>query len=88
MTGSFALVLETDENLKVGYCPRYLNKELRRVQDATTLRLIVEKVNPEAPLHFRLSAALRGAFGGLICTTTIHKGEIGTVPVFPVNRTI
>ncbi|MCI5145671.1 MAG: hypothetical protein D3923_09095, partial [Candidatus Electrothrix sp. AR3] len=50
----FALVLETDENLKVGYCPRYLNKELRRVQDVTTLRLIVEKVNPEAPLHFRL----------------------------------
>ena len=50
----FALVLETDEKLKVGYCPRYLNKELRRVQDVTSLRLIVEKVNPEAPLHFRL----------------------------------
>lgn len=50
----FALVLETDESLKVGYCPRYLNRELRRVQEATTIRLIVERVNSDAPLHFRL----------------------------------
>ena len=50
----FALVLETDKSLKVGYCPRYLNKELRRVQELSKIRLIVEKVNLEAPLHFRL----------------------------------
>jgi hypothetical protein len=50
----FALMLETDEILKVGYCPRYLNRELGRMQEATTIRLVVEKVNPEAPLHFRL----------------------------------
>ena len=36
------------------YCPRYLNKELRRVQELTKIRLIVERVNLEAPLHFRL----------------------------------
>ncbi|WLE95154.1 MAG: hypothetical protein QTN59_10665 [Candidatus Electrothrix communis] len=38
-----------------------MNKELRQVQEATTLRLIVEKVNPEAPLHFRL-----------LCRTSFH----------------
>ena len=64
----FALVLETDEKLKVGYCPRYLNRELRQVQKATTIRLIVEKVNPEAPLHFRL-----------LCRTNFHLPKDSTL---------
>ena len=50
----FALILETDESLKVGYCPRYLNKELRRVQEKTNIHLQVERVNQDAPLAFRL----------------------------------
>lgn len=50
----FALVMQTEEPVKVGYCPRYLNQDLRLVMDIAEVRLTVERVNPEAPLQFRL----------------------------------
>jgi hypothetical protein len=50
----FALMVETEELIKVGYCPRYLNQDLRRVMDIAEVKLTVERANPEAPLQFRL----------------------------------
>jgi hypothetical protein len=50
----YALSLETAEPVRVGYCPRYLNQDLRRVQAQTPICLKVERVNPDAPLQFRL----------------------------------
>lgn len=38
----------------MGYCPRYLNQDLRRVMDIAEVKLTVERVNPEAPLQFRV----------------------------------
>ncbi|VFM95217.1 MAG: HIRAN domain-containing protein [Candidatus Kentron sp. G] len=49
-----ALVLETVESARVGYCPRYLNQGLRSIRQRAALDLTVEKVNPDAPLQFRL----------------------------------
>ncbi len=51
---SYALLLETQEPVRVGYCPRYLNQDLAYIQKHTSIQLTVEKVNPEAPLQFRL----------------------------------
>ncbi|MGZ8173631.1 MULTISPECIES: HIRAN domain-containing protein [Methylobacter] len=50
----FALVLETDDSIKVGYCPRYLNQDLCRVMEKTVVRLTVERLNHDAPIQFRL----------------------------------
>jgi len=50
----YALLLETAEPVRVGYCPRYLNQDLRLIQKQTPIRLTVERTNPEAPLQFRL----------------------------------
>jgi hypothetical protein len=50
----FALVLETDEPIKVGYCPRYLNRDLCRIMEKATVQLTVERLNHEAPIQFRL----------------------------------
>lgn len=50
----FALRLETDEPVKVGYCPRYLNQDLRRVLDQVDVQLTVERLNIDAPIQFRL----------------------------------
>jgi len=50
----FALRLETDTSLVVGYCPRYLNRDLRRVMEQTELQLTVERLNADAPIQFRL----------------------------------
>ncbi len=50
----FALRLETDDLIKVGHCPRYLNKDLRRVLEETDVFLTVERLNHNAPIQFRL----------------------------------
>ena len=50
----FALVLETHEPVKVGYCPRYLNRDLWEVLDKKGVKLFVERLNHDAPLQFRL----------------------------------
>ncbi len=50
----FALRLETAEPMRLGYCPRYLNQDLRQIQQQTSILLTVEKANPDAPLQFRL----------------------------------
>lgn len=50
----YALIVETEEPVALGYCPRYLNQDLRRALDMAAIRLTVEKVNPNAPLQFRL----------------------------------
>lgn len=50
----FALRLETDEPVTVGYCPRYLNRDLRRVLTDTDVYLTVERLNMDAPIQFRL----------------------------------
>nr|VFJ94520.1 MAG: hypothetical protein BECKLFY1418B_GA0070995_105914 [Candidatus Kentron sp. LFY]VFJ98581.1 MAG: hypothetical protein BECKLFY1418A_GA0070994_108510 [Candidatus Kentron sp. LFY] len=51
-----ALLLETAQSVPVGYCPRYLNRGLRSIQDRdrTLLRVEVERANPDAPLQFQL----------------------------------
>jgi len=51
---SFALILETEECTKVGYCPRYLNRDLHKLIGNTEIRLTVERLNHEAPIQFRL----------------------------------
>jgi hypothetical protein len=50
----YALLLETGEPVRVGYCPRYLNQGLSSVLEKVEIRLTVEKVNNKAPLQFRL----------------------------------
>jgi hypothetical protein len=50
----FALRLETGEPATVGYCPRYLNRDLRRVLDQTDVQITVERLNVDAPIQFRL----------------------------------
>lgn len=50
----FALSLETDRKVHVGYCPRYLNQDLLSLRETTALTVTVEKLNPSAPLQFRL----------------------------------
>jgi len=48
----FALLVETShESIRVGYCPRYLNADLRKISE---IELIVERLNHDAPLQFRL----------------------------------
>ncbi|POZ53186.1 HIRAN domain-containing protein [Methylovulum psychrotolerans] len=50
----FALLLETEEPVTVGYCPRYLNRGLHRIMKETDVQLNVERVNKDAPVQFRL----------------------------------
>lgn len=51
---AFALMLETDDLIKVGYCPRYLSRDLCQAMEKTTIQLTVERVNLDAPIQFRL----------------------------------
>jgi hypothetical protein len=46
----YALLLETEEPVTVGYCPRYLC----RVMETSDVKLTVERVNQNAPIQFRL----------------------------------
>lgn len=50
----FDLALETEESTKVGYCPRYLNRDLCRIMEKTTVHLTVERLNHDASIQFRL----------------------------------
>lgn len=50
----FALVLEGPTSTKVGYCPRYLNRDLWEVLGKRGIQLFVERLNLDAPLQFRL----------------------------------
>jgi len=50
----YALQLTTGEMVRVGFCPRYLNQDLRSIQDQTSIQLTVEKSNLDAPLYFQL----------------------------------
>ena len=51
---AFALVIETKDLIKVGYCPRYFNRDLCQIMEKTTIRLTVERLNDDAPIQFRL----------------------------------
>lgn len=54
---SQALILNTDDHHIVGYCPRYLNKEVFEllVQNPNSVEVRVERVNESpAPLQYRL----------------------------------
>jgi hypothetical protein len=57
---SFAIALRTDDPAAiVGYCPRFLAQDFNRLLSAGTLNanniiVKVEKVNPDAPVQFRL----------------------------------
>ncbi|WP_150050098.1 HIRAN domain-containing protein [Methylomonas rhizoryzae] len=51
---SFALRLENGEAIKMGYCPRYLNKDLREVLANTHIDVSVARLNLDAPAQFRL----------------------------------
>ena len=50
----FALVVEIEESIKIGYCPRYLNQDLQKIMEVAEVKLAVERVNQGAPLQFRL----------------------------------
>jgi hypothetical protein len=50
---AYAIALQTDNSVKVGYCPPYLAKPLWRWVEHQ-IRLTVAKVNREAPLQLRL----------------------------------
>jgi hypothetical protein len=50
----FALRLETGEPVTVGYCPQYLNRDLRRALNQTNVQITVERLNVDAPIQFRL----------------------------------
>ncbi len=50
----YALLLQSEDAIRVGYCPRYLNQGLRQVQPKAPIHLEVEKINQDAPLQFRL----------------------------------
>ncbi|MCU7906173.1 MAG: HIRAN domain-containing protein [Candidatus Thiodiazotropha sp. (ex Epidulcina cf. delphinae)] len=71
----YALLLETKEPVRVGYCPRYLSQDLFRVQQQVPIRLTVEKMNPQAPLQFRLlcKAVLIPPKGFALYTTGEHQ---------------
>lgn len=56
---SFAIVLHTDDQVKAGFCPRYLAPDLRGLLESDApWRLIVARVNPDAPIQFRLLCKL------------------------------
>lgn len=71
----YALLVETQHPVKVGYCPRYLNHDLLLIQEQTPIRLTVEKTNPEAPLQFRLlcKAVFAPSEGFELYTTEAHQ---------------
>ncbi|MEW8119840.1 MAG: hypothetical protein AB2792_21980, partial [Candidatus Thiodiazotropha sp.] len=50
----YALLLETEEPVRVGYCPRYLSQDMSMIRQKVPICLTVEKINPKAPLQFRL----------------------------------
>ncbi|CAK0739163.1 HIRAN domain-containing protein [Gammaproteobacteria bacterium] len=50
----FALTLQTITPIKVGYCPRYLNRDLKRVKEDAPVKVVVERINLASPLQFRL----------------------------------
>lgn len=53
----FALLVQTQEHesITVGYCPRYLNTDLHQILNShTDIKLVVERLNHDAPLQFRL----------------------------------
>jgi len=54
---SNAILLETNEQYKVGYCPRYLAEDFKRLMQNDNLEsgaFTVEKVNLDAPTQFRI----------------------------------
>jgi HIRAN domain-containing protein len=60
---STAVALRTDEpRVMVGYCPRYLGPDFLHVLRATDprkVRVLVEQVNPDAPIQLRLLCSLK-----------------------------
>lgn len=50
----FALVIETADPIKVGYCPRYFSRDLCQIMEKSTVKLTVERLNHDAPIQFRL----------------------------------
>jgi len=55
----FAILLYTDDRVTAGFCPRYLAPDLRRLLDnGADWHLSVARVNPDAPIQFRLLCKL------------------------------
>jgi len=59
---SFAVALRTDDPAAiVGYCPRYFARDFRRLLELLPpkeIRVVVVRVNPDAPIQFRLLCKL------------------------------
>jgi hypothetical protein len=71
----YALIVETEEPVPLGYCPRYLSQDLQRALNMAGIRLAVEKVNPDAPLQFRLlcKAVFTAPAGFRLFATEAHQ---------------
>ncbi|MCF6211878.1 MAG: hypothetical protein L3J88_10635 [Gammaproteobacteria bacterium] len=71
----YALLLETGKPVRVGYCPRYLSQDLLFIREQTQIHLSVEKINPDAPVQFRLlcKAAFVPPEGFELYTTESHQ---------------
>lgn len=71
----FALLLETDKPVTVGYCPRYLSQDLCQIMAVSDVQLTVERLNPDAPIQFRLlcRAAFRPPLGIEIFANDEHS---------------
>ncbi|EIC21248.1 HIRAN domain-containing protein [Thiorhodovibrio frisius] len=68
----YALRLASEQAIRVGYCPRYLNKDLHCVLQQTSVDLTVEKANDDAPMQFRL---LCKAVFRLPAGCTLHESD-------------
>lgn len=77
----YALVVETEEPVALGYCPRYLNQDLRRAIDMAAVELTVEKINPDALLQFRLlcKAVFAASAGFELFQTEAHQPLAGEI---------
>lgn len=71
----YALIIETQEQTRAGYCPRYLNEGLNALRNRTQIKVEVERINLDAPLQFKLlcKASFRCPDGFRLFDTTEHS---------------
>ena len=85
-------MLETNEPAKAGYCPRYLNEDLRRVLYKTDVHLTVERLNiVVSGIAFGRSAKSKGGLimEGLSTTTATNRGGVKILrPYFTATKSL
>jgi HIRAN domain len=75
----WAVVLRTDDPIAVvGFCPRYFSQDIRLLLEQCnpqSMRVIVERVNPEAPIQLRLFCRLTAPWpeGFRPCTSEFYE---------------